>query len=67
MKKCSCHDSTTRIHDIVTIYEDPITELKPEGEATLLHKIGDMGDGLESWEVCFAGDDGRVCERLIKA
>lgn len=58
-----------KTHDEVMIYEDPITETKPEGKATLLRKMGECTTegGLESWRVCFAGDDGGVYERLIKA
>ena len=69
MKKCACHDGTTRTHDTVMIYQDPLTELKPEGKATLLHKIEDLDNGLELWKVCFADDEiyaGEVYERLIK-
>ena len=56
-----------KVHDIVMVYEDPITQQKPEGKACLLHKIDDMGDGLERWKVCFEGEDGAVYERTIKA
>lgn len=55
-----------KVHDIVTIYQDPITETKPEGKACLLHKIGDIADGLEQWKVCFEGEDGGVYVRTIK-
>jgi hypothetical protein len=54
-------------HTKVMIYEDPITQQKPEGKALLLHKIQDLPDGLERWKVCFAGEDGAVYERTIKA
>ncbi len=67
MKECSCHDNTTRIHDTVTIYQDPITETMPEGEAVLLHKLSDLGDGLERWKVCFKGEDGGVYERIVRS
>jgi len=56
-----------KVHELVTIYEDPITQQKPEGKAILLHKISDFPDGLERWKVCFEGEDGRVYERTIKA
>ena len=56
-----------KVHEMVTIYKDPITQKKPEGKACLLHKIGDMGGGLERWKVCFEGEDGGVYERTIKA
>lgn len=42
---------------IKMIYSDPITRLKPEGEARLLKmSIPDQGDGLEYWEVRFEGE-----------
>lgn len=50
----------------VMIYEDPITQLKPEGEALLLRRECVIGDGLESWKVCFKGEDGGVYSRAIK-
>jgi len=53
-------------HETVMVYEDPITEQKLEGEACLLHKIDDLGNGLERWKVCFRGEDGGVYERTIK-
>jgi hypothetical protein len=52
---------------MVMIYEDPITEQKPEGKACLLHKIDDLPHGLERWKICFEGEDGGVYERNIKA
>ena len=55
-----------KTHDIVMIYEDPITQQKPEGKACLLHKIADFPDGLEHWKVCFQGEDGGVYERTVK-
>jgi hypothetical protein len=42
--------------NIVTIYEDPITETKPEGEARLVEFVRDDGDMLEFWFVHFSGD-----------
>ena len=56
-----------KVHDTVTIYEDPITQQKPEGKAILLHKVFDCPDGLERWKVCFSGEDGAVYERTISA
>ncbi len=53
-------------HTIVTIYQDPITQQKPEGRACLLHKVSDEPDGLECWKVCFISEDGGVYERLIR-
>ena len=55
-----------KVHQQVMIYQDPITELKPEGKATLLHRIQKLSDDLERWKVCFAGDDGEVYERTVK-
>jgi hypothetical protein len=53
-------------HTTVMIYEDPITQQKPEGKACLLHKMESLPDGIERWKVCFEGDDGGVYERNIK-
>jgi hypothetical protein len=53
--------------DVVMIYEDPITEQKPEGKAELLKKVG--GDEeVEQWIVRFLDDDLKTCQtlRLIK-
>ncbi len=55
-----------KVHEIVTIYEDPITQQKPEGKACLLHKVLNLSDGLERWKVCFEGEDGAIYERTIK-
>lgn len=55
-----------KVHDTVMIYQDPITQLKPEGKAVLLHKIQDFSDGLEYWKVRFV-DDGQFCARTILA
>ena len=54
-------------HTIIMIYEDPITQLRPEGKACLLSKFKDLSDGLEMWHVCFEGEDGAVYLRTIKA
>ncbi len=56
-----------KVHQIVTIYEDPVTQRKVEGKAILLHKVSDLGNGLEIWKVCFEGGDGAVYECSIKA
>ena len=40
----------------VTIYEDPITQLKPEGKATIIKFEGSLGDGLAQYYVHFVGD-----------
>jgi hypothetical protein len=50
--------------DIVMVYEDPITEQKPEGKAKLLAFVNNFGE-LENWEVKFL-DDGTVTTRAIK-
>jgi len=36
--------------DVVTIYDDPITKQKPEGQARLLKKLHD-NPGQEYWQV----------------
>ena len=56
---------TNRKHTKVMIYEDPMTETKPEGKALLLRKMHDEA-GMERWKVCFVGEDGAVYERVIK-
>ena len=53
-------------HDTVMIYEDPLTELRPEGKAFLLSKVKDITPELELWNVCFEGEDGGVYKRSIK-
>ena len=53
-------------HDTVMIYEDPLTELRPEGKAFLLSKVKDISTELELWNVCFEGEDGGVYKRSIK-
>lgn len=52
--------------EIVTIYEDPITQQKFEGKAKLLKKIPSNRDceEMENWKVKFISDD-FVAERLI--
>ena len=55
----------------IIVFEDPITEKKPEGKAILIRKIGLIGSGLEgwdlhSWRVRFL-DDGMVTERTIRS
>ena len=55
--------------DIVNVYEDPRTQEQLEGEACLIHKLGDYGryDGcmVERWEVEFREEPGETFERLI--
>jgi len=44
--------------DVVTIYEDPLTQKKPEGKAKLLSFIGKaINQPLEGWWVQFVDDD----------
>jgi hypothetical protein len=44
--------------DIVTIYEDPLTEKKAEGKAKLIRPILSESDNdLEYWEVKFENGD----------
>lgn len=52
---------------VVTIYEDPITQTKVEGQARLLRKECDLGDGLEYWAVKFLGYEDITLHRTIKA
>lgn len=42
--------------DKVTIYEDPFSQEKPEGEATLFARESIGMDGEEQWLVKFHGD-----------
>lgn len=55
--------------DTTTIYKDPITEKKPEGEALLLWKMGEdpptTQPRLSHWWVKFLSD-GFKTNRLIK-
>ena len=51
---------------ITTIYKDPLTKLKPEGEAKLVKRLrADVGDGLEMWEVRFTNEPGATYLRTI--
>ena len=49
----------------VTIYEDPLTETKPEGQATLKQRIRTDAE-LEYWLVLFDGDPS-VRARWVRA
>lgn len=53
---------------VLTIYEDPLTETKPEGRAQLMSLIETVPhDGTERWIVQFLGDDFQnPVPRLIK-
>ena len=53
--------------DIVTIYEDPITETKPEGKARLIQKTDLINPGLEYWAVMFLDSKDGPLYRFIKA
>ena len=51
--------------EIVTIYEDPLTEKKMEGKARLVEEI--VSDPpLESWYVRFIGEESDEYVRWIK-
>lgn len=56
--------------DIVTIYQDPITETKPEGKAKLVRRLSPaiVGSilGTERWNVEFVTERGQVYEREIR-
>lgn len=55
-----------KANDLVMIYEDPITQLRPEGIATLNRKLeSDQGDGMSRWEVTFKDEPFRHYERAI--
>lgn len=56
---------------VVTVYQDPITEVYPEGKAKLIRRFDDYGaapnERLEYWEVAFLEDEGgETYNRLIK-
>lgn len=55
--------------DIVSIYEQPLTETKYEGEAKLVSFIKQLNSavnyGVELWQVKFI-NDGMVVSRAIK-
>jgi len=58
--------------DIVTIYEDPWTEQKPEGEARIIRNLSGIckfeyeGFRFTNYEVEFLNEPGRTFERTIK-
>lgn len=56
--------------DIVTVYQDPVSEEKPEGKVRLIEKITEdppeVFTRLERWEVEFL-DDGFRTQRFIKS
>lgn len=55
--------------DTVVIYEDPMTETKPEGEARLVSYISSSPVSsqyeLQDWYVCFAEEPGRKVRRRV--
>lgn len=59
-----------KIGDTVTIFQDPYTELKPEGKAKLVKCLDDRywvdDTKYEIWTVKF-NSDGYVTERTIKS
>lgn len=54
-----------KVGDIVNVYEDPITEKKLEGKATLISRIvGSNNSTYERWYVRFEGEH-ELYERSI--
>jgi len=51
--------------DIVTIYDDPLTESNPEGKAELITRLNTDGFNQEYWSVRFI-EDGYKTARWIK-
>ena len=51
--------------DVVSIYEQPLTETKYEGEARLVSFIQVLNTGVELWRVKFIDDD-QVVSRAVK-
>lgn len=52
---------------VIMVYQDPLTENRPEGEAKLIRKLDENKlDQTEYWDVLFVGDDpDQVCSRII--
>lgn len=42
--------------EIITIFEDPLTQQKPEGKAELITKTPNYDNELENWMVKFTGE-----------
>lgn len=42
---------------IVTIYEDPLTMTRKEGNATVIEHVCELEDGVDQYKVNFIGDD----------
>jgi predicted ATPase len=52
--------------DIVIIYEDPFTHLKPEGQAVLIKYLRELRPGIGQYLVHFLCDPlGKNVERII--
>ena len=52
--------------NVVTIYEDPITEKVEEGDAELVKRLKYLSDDCEYWKVRFLDGYGDICHRFIK-
>jgi hypothetical protein len=50
--------------DTTTIYEDPVTRHKPEGQAKLVKLLQSHPDGSQDWRVIFHGEDTPVQRRI---
>lgn len=50
----------------VMIFQDPITEKKEEGIATVIRRVADSANGLGRFMVHFHDGTGQVYERAIK-
>ncbi len=53
---------------VVTIFEDPISRLKPEGKATLVKFESKDNDGIynmERWQVRFQGDSETFSRKIM--
>ncbi len=46
-----------KVGDIVTIFEDPWSQKKPEGKARLIKRTRILDPALEYWEVQFEGEE----------
>ncbi len=55
-----------RAGQAVTIYEDPLTEMAPEGKAKLVRLVDSFGY-LEGWMVEFAEEPGTTYFRSVRA
>lgn len=50
----------------ITIYEDPFTQQKVEGQATIVKDLGFDQPGIHRYLVHFAGDEpGQNVERIV--